>query len=153
MPRSPRNPPVRRARRGEALRLPSASSEDYLERIGELIEQRGEARMVEVARVLRVSRPSVTVMVQRLAKAGYVEYTRYRSLVLTEQGRAAASHLRRRHSVLKEFLDLLGMDEATQEDDIEGWEHCLSRATLDRIAQLTRFLNGRPAVLADFRRR
>ena len=50
--------------------VPSTSAEDYLERISELIDRKGYARVVDIAQVLEVSQPSVTAMVQRLAEAG-----------------------------------------------------------------------------------
>ena len=44
----------------------SESAEDYLERIDELIEGKGYARVVDIARSLRIRQASVTQMVQRL---------------------------------------------------------------------------------------
>jgi Mn-dependent DtxR family transcriptional regulator len=134
-------------------KLPSISTEDYLERIGELIERKGYARVVDIAEVLEVSQPSVTAMVQRLAEAGYLNYEKYRGLVLTNKGRTLALQIKHRHATLKRFLSLLGLDEQTQEDDIEGWEHCLSTATLERLADLTDFLEAHPDALASFLRR
>ncbi len=131
----------------------SMSTEDYLERIGELIERKGYARVVDIAAVLEVSQPSVTAMVQRLADSGYLNYEKYRGLVLTDQGRAVADRIKDRHLKLKRFLSLLGLDEQTQEDDIEGWEHCLSPATLKCLNDLTDFLEARPDLVLSFRRR
>lgn len=107
--------------------------------------------MVDIARALQVSRPSVTAMVKRLAAAGYVDYTRYQGLGLTPRGRVVARQVRDRHTMLKRFLAVLGVDEATQESDIEGWEHCLSAQTLGRVEQLTRFLEARPHLLRELR--
>ncbi|MCX8155289.1 MAG: transcriptional regulator MntR [Verrucomicrobiae bacterium] len=128
---------------------PSISTEDYLERMAELIESKGFARAVDLAAALGISQPSVTAMVQRLAREGYVVYEKYRRLQLTESGRRVAARVRNRHATLKRFLSLLGVDEKTQEDDIEGWEHCLSPDTLDRLGRLTDFIKARPALLAE----
>ncbi len=146
-PRQQRRSPTRAA----PGRRPSISTEDYLERIGELMDRTGGARMVDIARVLGVSRPSVTAMVKRLAAAGYVDYTRYRGLLLTPKGRSVAVQMKNRHATLKRFLALLGTDEETQERDIEGWEHCLSPQTLAQIEALAQFLEARPALLREFR--
>lgn len=110
-------------------------------------------RPVQVARALSVSRPSVTAMVKRLSEAGYVSYARYGRLNLTAQGRAVADRVKDRHRKLKRFLSLLGLDEATQENDIEGWEHCLSAATLNCLNDLTDFLEARPKLVESFRQR
>ncbi|MBK9140376.1 MAG: transcriptional regulator MntR [Verrucomicrobia bacterium] len=167
MPRPPQNPakpgrrvretapPVRplrqRARPGAAR--PTRSTEDYLERIGELIDRQGFARVGDVAAILEVSQPSVTAMVQRLAEGGYLHYEKYRGLMLTAAGRAVADRIKDRHLTLKRFLSLLGLDEQTQEDDIEGWEHCLSAATIECLSDLADFLEARPELLQAFRGR
>ena len=66
--------------------MPSISREDYLERIHELIEEKGYARSVDIARALEISQSSVTSMVQKLAKEGLLNYEKYRGLTLTEKG-------------------------------------------------------------------
>lgn len=141
---------TRARRRGASSRPnPSISAEDYLERMAELIEVKGFARAVDLAAALDISQPSVTAMVQRLAREGYVVYEKYRRLQLTESGRKLAAKIRRRHVTLQQFLSLLGVDEKIQENDIEGWEHCLSPDTLERLGRLTDFFRARPALLAE----
>ena len=87
-----------------------------------------------------------------LAEAGYLNYEKYRGLVMTAAGQAVAQKVRDRHAALQRFLSLLGLDAETQETDIEGWEHCLSAATLARLVELADFLEANPDVLAAFRR-
>ncbi len=133
-----------------ATAIPSIRTEDYLERIAELIESKGYARAVDIARVLEVSQPSVTAMVQRLGKEGYLNYEKYRGLMLTDKGRRLALQIKNRHATLKRFLSVIGVDEKTQENDIEGWEHCLSASTVARLGRLADFLNGNPKALEAF---
>ena len=64
---------------------------------------------------------------------------------------AIAQEIKSRHATLKRFLSLLGVDEATQETDIESWEHCLSPATLQCLARLAEYLEVNPTVLRAFR--
>ena len=71
---------------------------------------------------------------------------------MTEKGRVLAAGIKHRHATLKRFLSLLGVDEQTQETDIEGWEHCLSSATLERLGDLADFLEAKPDVLEAFLR-
>ena len=139
-----------KARASPSKRSPSISSEDYLERIHELIERKGHARAVDIAASLAVSQPSVTAMVKKLAGLGFLKYRRYRGLVMTDQGRAVAVSIKSRHATLQRFLSLLGVDAITQEHDIEGLEHCLSEATLQRLAELPAFFESRPDVLREF---
>lgn len=128
----------------------STSTEDYLERIHELIEQKGYARAVDIAEVLGISQPSVTAMVQKLGQAGYLNYERYRGLTLTEKGRSVAGAIRERHQILQRFLTLLRVSAAAQEQDIEGIEHCLSATTVQALGQLVAFFEANPAVVAQF---
>jgi len=64
----------------------TAAVEDYLERIRELIQKKGYARVVDIAAELKISQASVTTMVQRLDGEGLVKYEKYRGMVLTGAG-------------------------------------------------------------------
>src|SRR5437868_4026527 len=110
---------------------PSQSAEDYLERIHELIEQKGYARVVDIASSLKVKQASVTSMVQKLGEAGYLNYEKYRGLILTERGREVAQRIQNRHATLSRFFSVLGLDAESQREDIEGIEHHLSPDTVE----------------------
>ena len=130
---------------------PSQSAEDYLERIHELIESKGNAHVADIAQSLNVGQPSVTSMVQKLADEGYLRYEKYRSLTLTDAGRAVAERIRNRHVVLASFFTLFDLDDDTQARDIEGIEHHLSSDTLNTLANLTAFFKDHPKILAQFK--
>ncbi|GAE43580.1 Mn-dependent transcriptional regulator MntR [Mesobacillus boroniphilus JCM 21738] len=66
--------------------MPTPSMEDYIEQIFILIEQKGYARVVDIAEALSVHPSSVTKMVQKLDKDQFVVYEKYRGLVLTPKG-------------------------------------------------------------------
>jgi Mn-dependent DtxR family transcriptional regulator len=128
----------------------SAAVEDYLERILELINTKGYARVVDIATSLAISQASVTNMVQRLDGEGLLKYEKYRGLVLTTAGETLARNIARRHQLLTDFLKLLGVDERVIEHDVEGMEHHISPSTLRAIEALTAQLKRRPALLARF---
>ncbi len=130
--------------------VPSQSAEDYLERIHELIEEKGYARVVDIASSLGLKQASVTSMVQKLDELGYLNYEKYRGLVLTEKGKAVATRIQRRHETLSRFFSLFGLDEQTQRQDIEGIEHHLSPATVDILADLACFFESNPETLKQF---
>ena len=130
---------------------PSQSAEDYLERIHELIESKGNAHVADIAQSLNVGQPSVTSMVQKLADEGYLRYEKYRSLTLTDAGRAVAERIRDRHVVLASFFTLFDLADDTQARDIEGIEHHLSSDTLNTLANLTAFFEEHPKILAQFK--
>ncbi len=121
----------------------SVSAEDYLERIHELITEKGYARAVDIANALGISQPSVTSMVQKLAQAGLLNYEKYRGLTLTEEGRRVALAIHERHEILKRFFSLLKVSQATQDKDIEGLEHHLSDETIQALARLSDQLESR----------
>jgi Mn-dependent DtxR family transcriptional regulator len=126
----------------------SAAVEDYLERILELINLKGYARVVDIATALKISQASVTNMVQRLDGDGLLKYEKYRGLVLTTAGETLARNIARRHQLLTDFLKLLGLDDRVIYHDVEGMEHHISPATLRAIENLTEQLRRRPALLS-----
>jgi Mn-dependent DtxR family transcriptional regulator len=133
-----------------ATKSPSQSAEEYLERIDALIQKKGYARVVDIASSLNVKQASVTSMVQKLAEQGYLDYEKYRGLVLTEKGRSVALRIKNRHQTLARFFSLFGLDEQTQQRDIEGIEHHLSAETMEVLSSLARFFEERPDMLKAF---
>jgi Mn-dependent DtxR family transcriptional regulator len=127
----------------------SSTVEDYLERILELINSKGYARVVDIAAALEISQASVTNMVQRLDAERLLKYEKYRGLVLTEAGEKLARSIADRHRLLTEFLKLLGLDDRVIHHDVEGMEHHISVPTLRAIEALTRQLRRRPALRAQ----
>jgi Mn-dependent DtxR family transcriptional regulator len=129
----------------------SAAVEDYLERILELINTKGYARVVDIAESLKISQASVTNMIQRLDGEGLLKYEKYRGLALTASGEALARNITRRHRILTDFLRLFGLDEETIFHDVEGMEHHISPPTLKAIEALTAQLGRHPALLVRVR--
>jgi Mn-dependent DtxR family transcriptional regulator len=126
----------------------SSAVEDYLERILELIDSKGYARVVDIATGLKISQASVSNMVRRLDAEGLLKYEKYRGLVLTPAGEALARNITRRHQLLTDFLTLLRLDKQVIHHDVEGMEHHISPPTLRAIEALTAQLKRRPALLA-----
>jgi Mn-dependent DtxR family transcriptional regulator len=129
----------------------SSAVEDYLERILELIDSKGYARVVDIATSLRISQASVSNMVQRLDAEGLLKYEKYRGLVLTSAGETLARNITRRHQLLTDFLTLLRLDKQVIHHDVEGMEHHISPPTLRAIEALTAQLRRRPALLAKLK--
>jgi Mn-dependent DtxR family transcriptional regulator len=132
-------------------RAASSAVEDYLERILELINTKGYARVVDIADSLSISQASVTNMVQKLDAEGLLKYEKYRGLVLTTAGEELARNITHRHQLLTDFLQLLGLDPQTIHHDVEGMEHHVSPATVHAIESLTAQLKRQPALLQRVR--
>ena len=118
---------VREARRNEL-------AEDYVELIAELIHEHGEARPVDIATRMGVTAPTVAKTLVRLGRDGLITRAKYRSVFLTEEGRALAKECRHRHEIVLRFLLSLGLDAETAERDAEGIEHHVSERTLALFA-------------------
>jgi DtxR family transcriptional regulator, manganese transport regulator len=141
---------VRKARNATLNR--SESTEDHLERIQELIEEKGYARVADLAATLRLSTSAVSNMVRRLARRGYVNYERYRGFTLTSTGRQVAQHVKARHKTLTELLELVGLDSETVNREVEDIEHHLRPETLTVLSQLVSFWRTHPGQLNAFKR-
>lgn len=131
----------------------SAAVEDYLEQISHLIEEKGYARVVDIAEKLGVSQASVTNMIRRMDANGLVVYEKYRGTVLTEAGERIGAEVRQRHQILTRLFGQLGLDAETVYADVEGMEHHISRPTLRVLRLLTEELENDPEFLARLRRK
>ena len=112
------------------------STEDYVELIDDLIISQGEARLVEVAERLGISQPSAGKTIARLQREGYVTSEPYRSIFLTDKGKALADYSRERHDVVYRFLLAIGVSDATAKIDSEGVEHHVSKETLEAFLRI-----------------
>ncbi|WP_088010936.1 transcriptional regulator MntR [Gottfriedia acidiceleris] len=119
--------------------MPTPSMEDYIEQIYLLIEDKGYARVSDIAEALSVHPSSVTKMVQKLDKDDYLIYEKYRGLILTQKGKKMGKRLVYRHVLLEQFLRIIGVDENLIYQDVEGMEHHMSWEAIDRIGELVQF--------------
>ncbi|MEK3730893.1 MULTISPECIES: transcriptional regulator MntR [Paenibacillus] len=119
--------------------MPTPSMEDYLERIYKLIDEKGYARVSDIAEGLEVHPSSVTKMIQKLDKDEYLIYEKYRGLVLTNKGKKMGKRLMERHHLLEEFLEMIGVQEENIYRDVEGIEHHLSWDSIMRIETLVEY--------------
>ncbi len=113
------------------------SGEDYLACIFELLEEKGYARVADVAEVLSVADPSASAMIKRLAQKGYLKYEKYRGFTLTDTGHTMAGDIHARRQILTTFLQSLNLPENVIQRDVHGLEHHLSKETFE---QLKRFV-------------
>ncbi|KDN58784.1 MAG: transcriptional regulator MntR [Exiguobacterium sp.] len=130
--------------------MPTPSMEDYLERIYLLMEEKGYARVSDIAEHLGVHPSSVTKMVQKLDREDYLVYEKYRGLMLTHKGQKIGKRLVERHTMLESFLRLIGADEAHVYEDVEGIEHHLSSDTLDCMTGFVEFFEDKPELMEQF---
>lgn len=129
--------------------MPTPSMEDYLERIYKLVDEKGYARVSDIAEGLSVHPSSVTKMIQKLDKGSYLVYEKYRGLMLTSKGKKMGKRLMERHRLLESFLTTIGVQEENIYKDVEGIEHHLSSDSITCIETLVEYFKQDPNRIAD----
>lgn len=109
----------------------SKSTEDYLEAILMIRQKTGQCRSIDVAYHLNVSKPSVSVAMSNLEKAGFVIKEPDHELKLTRAGLWRAKRVLERHKFLTELLVYMGVPREAAEEDACVMEHDVSQSTYD----------------------
>ena len=123
----------------------SASLEDYLETIFHVIARQQVARPKDVAKIMKVSNPSVTGALRALAEKELIHYTPYDLITLTPKGETVARDVVRRHEALLGFLTKVLMIGKQEADDAAcRMEHSIPPAVLDRLIQFAEFVEVCP---------
>jgi DtxR family Mn-dependent transcriptional regulator len=116
------------------------SAEEYLEAIYRLGGQDGPVHLSALAEHRDLSAVSVNEMVRRLEEQGLVQYTPYRGVRLTEDGRCRALALLRRHRLWERFLtDVLGLSWDVVHEEACHLEHAASEQVTERLAALMQY--------------
>ncbi len=102
------------------------SAEDYLEQILMLLEHKGYARSTDIALVLNVTKPSVSVAMKKLRENKYITMADDGMISLTDKGYAIARRIYDRHKALTRYLTQLGVPEEIAREDACKIEHDLS---------------------------
>ena len=109
------------------------SGEMYLESILVLGEKSKYVRSIDVARLMGVSKPSVSRAVGILKSAGYVCVDADGYLSLTDEGEQIARKMYERHRILTSFLVSLGVEENCASGDACKIEHRISDESFKAI--------------------
>jgi len=113
------------------------SIQDYLKSIYELTENGESASTNALAQKMKISAPSVTGMIQKLAssKPALVEYQKHQGVTLTKDGRKAALEVIRHHRLIEAWLvQTLGYSWDEVHEEAERLEHVISEDFESRIA-------------------
>lgn len=111
------------------------SLEDYLETLLILNEQFGKIRCVDVAKKMKVSKPSVNKAMNVLKEKGFVLQESYGDIHFTPEGKALAEKVYQRHTTITDFLvDVLGVDPKTADTEACHIEHVISDDTFQKIS-------------------
>jgi DtxR family Mn-dependent transcriptional regulator len=116
----------------------SARAEDYLRTVYEIIEQKGYARIKDVAGKLSVQPSSAVEMMKKLHESEFVVYEKYGGVILTPHGREIAEAVKNRHDTFRKFLEIILVPKDIALKDAHILEHELDPRT---ILQFTKFVD------------
>jgi len=123
----------------------SATLENYLEVIYNLIEEHRVARSKDIARQLEINRSSVTGGLQSLRERGLINYEPYEFITLTDEGRKVAANVVHRHNTLKEFfINVLSIEEEEADEAACRMEHGLSKNITNRLMDFAHYFKTCP---------
>ena len=110
------------------------SGEMYLETILRLSERLEIVRSIDIADEMGFSKPSVSRAMKTLSTNGYITINPSTGSVrLLESGRAIAEKIYERHKLLSEYLEKIGVDPQTAQEDACRIEHVISEESFEAI--------------------
>ena len=114
---------------------PTATVEDYLQEIYNLLEEGKPVIGARLAERVRVSAPTASATLQRMQRDGLVVADDHKDIHLTDKGREAAESIKRRHFLAERLLvDILGLDWAAAHEEAHRIEHAVSPRVEERIS-------------------
>ena len=117
----------------------TSSMEDYLEMVCRMEEEGEPIRVSSLAASLHVRPSSASKMLDNLRKAGYIDFKKYGSIMVTDKGYEEGRYLLHRHRVLQDFFCTLNHTEDELEL-VEKIEHFINHRTVENMEQSLSFL-------------
>jgi DtxR family Mn-dependent transcriptional regulator len=115
----------------------SLAEENYLKALLNLSSENGEVNVKELSKVLGIKMPTVTSMIQKLAKKKLVHYESYKPPRLTEKGRKDAALIIRKHRLMEMFLvQKMGFGWEEVHEIAEQVEHIHSPVFFEKMDEL-----------------
>lgn len=110
------------------------SIEMYLATIMLLVEEQESAKVVEIADILGVTKPSVSKAMSQLLEDGYIDKELYGHITLTEKGRQAAEKVvKKRRMIISYLQHSLGLSKEEASKNACRMEHVISDEMLEGI--------------------
>jgi len=120
--------------------MASPTVENYLKALYALANEDNEINISDLSNHLNVSKPTVNSMVKTLNQQGWVQYERYKPIVLTQKGRKAAALILRKHRLTEMYLvDKMGFGWEEVHEIAEQIEHVKAPSLFDRMDRLMDF--------------
>ncbi|MFW6196289.1 MAG: metal-dependent transcriptional regulator [Thermoplasmatota archaeon] len=110
--------------------------EEYLEAIYDIVDEKGYAKVSDVAKELDLGLSAVTEMFQKLDEKGYINYKKYSGVTLTEKGKGVAKSLLNSHKIWEDFFVKIGIDRDTADEEACKIEHVVSPEITEKVDEL-----------------
>lgn len=117
--------------------MPTQTKENYLKAIYALSQKDESVSLSDLSRELQVSMPTANNMVKKLQENEWIDYEKYKPLVLTPKGHTLAALIIRKHRLAEMFLSkVMGFGWEEVHDIAEDMEHIQSDKLFDRMDEL-----------------
>lgn len=131
----------------------SASLEDYLEIICNLLKTGDNIKAVEIAKKLNISRSSVSEALAKLAEKNLIIYESHKGITITPDGLKKAQDVILKHNTLTSFFEeTLGLNKNTAEDNACKIEHVISDDVFERIMLFQNYCENNKEFTDNFKR-
>lgn len=120
----------------------TSSLEDYLEIICNHIDSNEIIRAIDISKELSISRASVTEALKKLEAKGYINYSRYNTISLTEAGKSIAKNIVSKHTTLQLFFEkVLGLPQNEASINACKIEHVITDNAFQSISDYIKGTN------------
>lgn len=120
------------------------TTEEYVETIYILEKRNGFAKTGQISSEMGIQSSSVTEMLQKLQEQGVIQYKPYKGALLTETGKKLATELMKKHKIIADFLEIIGVERELAEADACQIEHHVTLITMQRLGKFVEFINNAP---------
>ncbi len=110
--------------------------EEYLETIFDIVNDKGYAKVSDVAKELDLGLSAVTEMFQKLDDKGYIDYKKYSGVTLTDKGKSVAKSLLNSHKIWEDFFVKIGIDRDKADEEACKIEHVVSLEITEKVDEL-----------------
>lgn len=119
----------------------TASLENYLKAIYEIVKENKAARVKDVANFLSIGASSASEAIKILAERKYINYEPYGIITLTKKGESTAQEKSKRHEIICHFLEnVLLIDTEKVEENAKQIEYSVSEDVLEKFVRFLEFM-------------
>ena len=112
------------------------STEDYLKCILSFQNERGSVRAVDIARTLKVSKPTVSVTVRKLYDQDLICFDQDGHIYLTIRGKELAEKVNEKNILIVKALKSIGVSDETATEEAYLMEHVIGEETYRCLERL-----------------